>query len=162
MGGWTNVHDVERSGRPSVMCHDFFQNVDQQICDRRRFIVSELSCELPQISSSLFYEIIRVTLGYHKFFVSWIQKLLTDAHKMQRLASALTFLEWWHKGGDEFLNHIGRVTGDETWVPFVNVETKEQSKEWIHTLLRNKTKKFKQTSSACQKADGNCLLGRDT
>jgi hypothetical protein len=35
------------------------------------------------------------------------------------------FLERCHKDGDEFLNHIVRVTGDETWVSFVNVETKE-------------------------------------
>jgi hypothetical protein len=46
--------------------------------------------------------------------------------------SALTFLERYHKDGDEFLNHI--VTGDETRVSFVNVETKEQS---------NKPKKLK-------------------
>jgi hypothetical protein len=43
-------------------------------------------------------------------------------HKMQRMASALTFLKWYHTDGDEFLNHI--ITDDETWVSFVNVETK--------------------------------------
>jgi hypothetical protein len=31
----------------------------------------------------------------------------------------------YHKDGDEFLNHTVRVTGDETSVSFVNVETKE-------------------------------------
>jgi hypothetical protein len=31
-----------------------------------------------------------------------------------------------------FSNHMIRVTGDETWVSFVNVETKEQSKQWMH------------------------------
>jgi hypothetical protein len=45
------------------------------------------------------------------------------------MASSLTFLEQYHKNGDEFLNHIVRVTGDETWVSFVNVETKEHSKQ---------------------------------
>jgi hypothetical protein len=39
------------------------------------------------------------------------------------------FLERCHKDGDEFLNHIVRVTGDETWVSFLNVETKEQSRQ---------------------------------
>jgi hypothetical protein len=29
-------------------------------------------------------------------------------------ASALTFLEQYLKDGNEFLNHIGQVTGDET------------------------------------------------
>jgi hypothetical protein len=49
-------------------------------------------------------------------------------HKKQRMALALTFffLEQYHKD-DEFLNHIVPVTGDETWVLFVDVETKEQS-----------------------------------
>jgi hypothetical protein len=55
--------------------------------------------------------------------------MLTGAHKMQRMALALTFLERYHKDGDEFLNHIIRATGYETWVSFVNDETKEQSKQ---------------------------------
>jgi hypothetical protein len=40
------------------------------------------------------------------------------------------------------------VRGDETWVSFVNVENKEQSKQWMHTCLPNKLKKFKQMLSA--------------
>jgi hypothetical protein len=40
--------------------------------------------------------------------------------------------------GDEFLKHI--ITGDETWVSFVNVGTKEQSKQWLHTHSPNKPK----------------------
>jgi histone-lysine N-methyltransferase SETMAR len=67
------------------------------------------------------------------------------------------FLERYHKDGDEFLNHIVQVIGDKTWVSFVNVETKEQSKKWVHTHSPNKPTKFKQTLSACQKADGNCF-----
>jgi hypothetical protein len=44
-------------------------------------------------------------------------------------ALALTFLERSHKEGDEFLNYTVPVTGDEIWASFVNVETKEQSKQ---------------------------------
>jgi hypothetical protein len=40
----------------------------------------------------------------------------------------------------------------------VNAETKEQSKQWMQTHSPNKQKKFKQTLSVCQKADGNCFL----
>jgi hypothetical protein len=43
------------------------------------------------------------------------------------MASALTLSEQYHKDGDDFLSHIARVTGDETWVSFMNIETKEQS-----------------------------------
>jgi hypothetical protein len=52
-----------------------------------------------------------------------------DAHKTQRKALASTSLEQYHKDGDEFLYHIVRATSDETWVSFVNAETKEQSKQ---------------------------------
>jgi hypothetical protein len=83
-------------------------------------------------------------------------------YKTQRIASALIFLKQYHKDSNEFLNHIVQVTGDETWVSFVNVETKEQSKQWRHTHSPKKPKKkLKQTLSACQKADGNCFLGQD-
>jgi hypothetical protein len=54
---------------------------------------------------------------------------------MQRMASALTFLEQYHKDGNEFLDHIVRITGDETWVSFVNAETQEQSQYCIHTHI---------------------------
>jgi hypothetical protein len=62
------------------------------------------------------------------------------------MASAVTFLERHHKNGDEFLNHI--MTGGETWVSCMNVETKEQSKQWMHIHSPKKQKKFKQTLSA--------------
>jgi hypothetical protein len=66
----------------------------------------------------------------------------TGAQKTQRMASALTFLERYHKDG-EFLNHIKRVTGDETWVLFVNVQIKEQSRQWMHTHSPDKPKSKK-------------------
>jgi hypothetical protein len=51
------------------------------------------------------------------------------------------FSERYHKDGDEFLNHIVRVTSDETWVLYVNVEAKEQSaKQWMHTHSPNRPK----------------------
>jgi hypothetical protein len=65
--------------------------------------------------------------------------MITGAHKMQR-----TVLEQYHIDGDEFLNHIIRVTGDETWVSFMNVETREQPKQWMHAHSPNKLKNVKQ------------------
>jgi hypothetical protein len=38
------------------------------------------------------------------------------------------FLEQYHKDGNEFLNHIVRVTGDVTWVSFINFETTKHPK----------------------------------
>jgi hypothetical protein len=36
-------------------------------------------------------------------------------------------LHRYYKDSDEFLSHIVRVTGDETWGSFVNGESKKQS-----------------------------------
>jgi hypothetical protein len=58
------------------------------------------------------------------------------------MASALTCLERYWNDGDEFLNFIIRVTGDETWVSFMDAETKEQSEQWMHTHSPNKPRKL--------------------
>jgi hypothetical protein len=63
----------------------------------------------------------------------------------------------YHRDGDEFLNYIVQVTGDYTWVSFVNVETKEQLQQWMHTHSPNKPKNL----NVCQKADGKCFLGQE-
>jgi hypothetical protein len=57
------------------------------------------------------------------------------------------FLEESHKDGNKFLSHSVCITGDETWVSFVNVETEDQSKQWMHTHSPNQPKKFKQKSA---------------
>jgi hypothetical protein len=64
------------------------------------------------------------------------------------MPSTLTFLELYNKDGDEFINNIIGVRDDNAWVSFVNVETKEQSKQWLYTHSQNKPKKFKPTLSA--------------
>jgi hypothetical protein len=58
---------------------------------------------------------------------------------------SFNFSERFHEDGDKFLNHIAWVTGDESRVSSMNVETKEQSKQWMHTHSPNKPKKFRQT-----------------
>jgi hypothetical protein len=111
--------------RPSTLSDDLVQSVDEIICERWGFTISEFSCEFPEISHTVLYEIIILRLGYHKSCARWVLKMLTGTHETQTMASAWNFLERYHKDDDEFLNHIARVKGDETWVSFVNVETKE-------------------------------------
>jgi hypothetical protein len=73
------------------------------------------------------------------------------------MASVLTFLQRYRKDGDEFLKHIIRIADDESWVSFVNIETKEKSSQWMHTHSPDKPKKFKEMF-ACRKAHGSCFL----
>jgi hypothetical protein len=65
------------------------QNVDQKVV-RRHFTISEISCEFPQISRTL-YETVTVRLGDHKFCATLVPKMFTGTHKTQRMTSALTF-----------------------------------------------------------------------
>jgi hypothetical protein len=155
--GRTNVHDEERSGQPSLVRDDLVQSVDQNVCERQRFTIPPLLCTFPQISFTVLYKIITVRLRCNKFCTRWVPNML----KTQRIAVVLSFLERYHIDEEEFLNHIIQVTGDETWVSFVNAETKEQSKQWMHTHSPNKPKKFKQTLFACQKANGNHFLRQE-
>jgi hypothetical protein len=93
---------------------------------------------------------------FQKFCARWVPKMLMSAHKMQKMASALTFLEQYREDSDKFLSHT--VMGDETWVSFVNIETKEQSKQWMHTF----TKQDKiHLNVCCQEADDSCFLGQE-
>jgi hypothetical protein len=56
-----NVHDEERSGRPSVVSDVGVQS------ESWRFAISEFSCKFSQISNTVLYEIIIVRLGYDKY-----------------------------------------------------------------------------------------------
>jgi hypothetical protein len=75
-GQWTNVHDEERNGQPPAWSDDLVQS------ERRRFTISELLCEFPQISRTVLYEIITVRLGCHKFCTRCFPKMLTCANKI--------------------------------------------------------------------------------
>ena len=126
--GRTNVHDEERSGRPSIVNADLIRLVDERVRADRRFTISQICESFPQISRTLLYKVITEDLGYRKFCARWVPKLLSEEQKAQRMGAALSFLERYQREGDAFLDRI--VTGDETWVRYVNAETKLQSMHW--------------------------------
>lgn len=143
--GRTNIHDDERSGRPTVKSEDLVQKVDDEIRQNRRFTIDELHEKFQQVSRSVIYAIVSEQLHYKKICARWVPKMLTDEHKTKRLAHALSFLERYDKEGDEFLSHI--VTGDETWVSYYTPETKRQSSEWHHSKSPTRPRKFKREPS---------------
>jgi hypothetical protein len=55
--GRTNVHNEEQSGQPSVVSDGHVESVDQKLCKRQCFTISELLGDFPQISHTLLYEI---------------------------------------------------------------------------------------------------------
>lgn len=107
--GRTNVHDEEKSGRPSIVTDELVASVNEMIRSNRRFTITELSLCFPQISRTVVYEIVTQKLGYHKFCARWVPKILTEQHKVQRMAASLTFLDSYDKEGDSFLDRIHTV-----------------------------------------------------
>jgi hypothetical protein len=121
--GRINVHDEERSGGTSEMSDDLVQSVDQIICERWRFTISELSCEFPQPPRD-YHSQARLSQVLHRMGSE-------NAHgcaQNEENDFGFDFLKRYHKDGYEFRNHFVRVTDNETWISFVNVETIEQSK----------------------------------
>ncbi|GFY03005.1 histone-lysine N-methyltransferase SETMAR [Trichonephila clavipes] len=110
--GRSEVHDEERSGRPSLITEELVHVIDEKIKENRKFTISALPMEFPQISRSLMHEIATDKLKFHKFCARWVAKLLTESHKTKRMGCALEFLTHYHEGGVDFLSQI--VTGDET------------------------------------------------
>jgi len=113
-----NVHDEARSGRPSLVNDDLARKVNERVRDDRPFTISDLSLHFPQISRPLLYDIFSSHLGYRKVCARWVPNMLTEEHKKQRVACALTFLMRYHKEGDGVLSHI--VTGDECLISYLN------------------------------------------
>ncbi|XP_023310469.1 histone-lysine N-methyltransferase SETMAR-like [Anoplophora glabripennis] len=136
--GRSEVHDEERSGRPSLVTEELVHAIDDKIRENRRFTISALAMEFPQISRSLIHEIVTEKLKFRKLCRRWVPKILTEQHKTKRMGSALQFLTRYDEGGEEFLTQI--VTGDETWVSYDTPESKRQSMEWRHTSSPAKVK----------------------
>jgi hypothetical protein len=130
--GPTDVDDEERSDWPSVVGDDLIQSVNQKMCESWRV----------------------QSRNFHVNFLRFHHCSLQDYHRYTRLTSfaqdglwkcsqvhtkCREWLRLWlrlapyHRDGNAFLSHVVQVTDDETWVSFVNVEAKEQSKHWMHT-----------------------------
>ncbi len=148
--GRTKVHDEERSGRPSVISEEIVDKVREAILSDRRFTITDLCEKFPSVSRGTMFEIVRNCFGYRKLCARWVPKELTDFHRKTRMAASLKFLMRYHEEGNAFLDRI--VTCDETWVHYINPETKCGSMQWKHTDSP-RVRKFKQVLSANKMLD---------
>ncbi|GFY10141.1 histone-lysine N-methyltransferase SETMAR [Trichonephila clavipes] len=128
--GRENVNDEPRFGRPSVITDDLVNAVDEKIRKGRLFTISTLALEFPNVGRTTLHKVVSEKLKFRKLCARWVPRLLTEEHKLKRIACALDFLDRYHEG-DQFLERI--VTGDETWVSHITPESKRQSMEWRHT-----------------------------
>jgi hypothetical protein len=115
--GRTDVHDEQRSSRPSFISDDLLQKTEGEIHTNWCGMIREI----PEVSKTTIHEVVTEKLGYRK----WVPKMLMDNDKMKWIGSTLKFPTCYAQEGDEFLDSI--VTGDETWVFHHTPESKQQS-----------------------------------
>ncbi|XP_049952649.1 histone-lysine N-methyltransferase SETMAR-like [Schistocerca serialis cubense] len=143
--GRTEVHDEQRTGRPSVIFDALLWRTEDAIRANRRLTLKELHQIIPDVSMTTLYDVVTVKLGYRKLCAHCVPKLLTEEHKKKRMGFALGFLSCYAEAGDEFLDRT--VTGDEMWVYHHTPESKQQSMQWRHSNSP-KAKKCKTSISA--------------
>ena len=72
--GRTDVHDAERSGRPSVITDALKQKVNSIIRDNRHFTISDVFEQCPEVSRTVVYEIVTERLQYRKICARWVPR----------------------------------------------------------------------------------------
>ena len=72
--GQKDVHDDERSGRPSVMTVAFKQKVKGIIRENRHFTISEVYEQCPEVSRIVVYEIVTEHFQYRKIYARWARR----------------------------------------------------------------------------------------
>ena len=61
--GRTDVHDEQRSGRPSLICYDLRQEIEGEIRANRRVTVRELHHIIPEVSKTTIQEAVTQNIG---------------------------------------------------------------------------------------------------
>ena len=66
--GRTDVHDTEKSGRPSVITDALKQTVKRIIRENRHFTISEVHEQCPEVSRTVVFEIVTEYLQYCRIY----------------------------------------------------------------------------------------------
>lgn len=129
--GRTDVaDDTANRGRPiSPSTKALVQRVKDFLQENPRVTSRELADRLGSPKTSI-HRILSEDLGMVKLTARWVPRLLTEEMKAARMMSCRENLELAQGAGgwDSFRPYV--VTGDETWIPHFDPETKQQSKVW--------------------------------
>lgn len=141
--GREEVHDEQRSGRPSTSKTDNnVARVRQLLDSDRRLSIRMVANEL-NLSSTVVFRIVTEDLAMRKVCAKLVPKVLSDDEKTNRAEISSELLQRVEIEPD-YLDNV--ITGDETWVFEYDPETKRQSSEW-HTDQSPKPKKARMSKS---------------
>lgn len=124
--GQLDIEDAPRSGRPCEA--NTFSNIN---------IIEDLIHDDPHITIESIQQVVPISIGsienilHNEIFVrkvcaKWVPHVLTDENKQKRVEISKQLLRYFDNG---FKNII---TGDETWLHFFTVSSKEANKVWIN------------------------------
>ncbi|GFT87438.1 uncharacterized protein TNCV_4532331 [Trichonephila clavipes] len=82
---------MTKNVQASVITDDLMQAVEAKIRENRRFTITTLSLEFPDVSRSVVYKIGILDLNFKKLFFRWVPRLLTVKNKENRFAISLDF-----------------------------------------------------------------------
>lgn len=122
--------DTSARGRPTSPTRKLLvEKIKSILASDRRVTVRELADRLGSPKTSI-HRVLTEDLAMVKLSARWVPRLLTDEMKAARVeACRQNFRLVRDFGGwEEF--KFALVTGDETWVPHFDPETKEESKVW--------------------------------
>ena len=129
--GRTDVADLPRSGRPTNSTSEMLpRRIQDLLNEDARVSVREISDRLDAPKSTI-HDCMIKEMGLVKLTARWVPRLLTpemQENRRQICESNLHLIDE-HGGWDAF--HPLVVTGDETWIPYFDPPTKEESKIWV-------------------------------
>jgi transposase len=89
--GRTDVHDEQRSGRPSLISEHLLQETEGEIRANQRVTIRESHHIIPKVSKTTIHEAMTEKLGYRKLCACWVPKMLTDDHKTKWMGLRCSF-----------------------------------------------------------------------
>jgi len=79
--GRTDIHDEQRSSRPSLTSDELPQEIEGEIRANRRLTIRGLHQIIPEVSKTTIHEAVTEKLRYRKLCARWVPKMLRDDHK---------------------------------------------------------------------------------
>jgi len=107
--GRTEIHDEERSGRPSIS-DETVAKVEQIMRQDRRITLDDICILVPEVSRSTIGRTLTEKLEYRKVCARWVPHMLTEDHQRQRIDSSCEFLQRYADENDNIWIRLSQVT----------------------------------------------------
>ncbi len=151
LAGHTDFKDDKHTGRPrSTRVAANLDKIQGALQGDRRLTVRQLA-EMTEIPKSGVHNMLKKDLNLSKIAPKMVPKLLTDEQHRFRVRLCEENLELLRQN-PELMSTV--VTGDESWVAVLEIETKQASCEW----LPKGTKDLRPRKAMRQRADRKTML----